>query len=140
MNEDKATEKKLEIETSRNFGSWLKSVNGSIAFTTYQVGKIFMVGCDPTGKVKITERTFPRCMGLAMNEDSVWMSSIFQVWKFENSLLPNQNYQGYDRVYIPQMAYTTGDLDVQFVDHNESKAKVCLIYNNSNYKIIVGIK
>lgn len=106
------TEKKLEIETSRNFGTWLKSVNGSIAFTTYQVGKIFMVGCDDTGKVKITERTFPRCMGLAKNNDSVWMSSIFQIWKFENSLLEGQNYQGFDKVYIPQMAYTTGDIDI----------------------------
>lgn len=106
------TEKKLEIETSRNFGSWLNSVNGSIAFTTYQVGKIFMVGSDDTGKVKITERTFPRCMGLAMKGNSIWMSSIFQIWRFENSLFPGQNYQNHDKIYIPQMAYTTGDLDV----------------------------
>lgn len=105
-------EKKLEIETSRNFGSWLSSVNCSIAFTTYQVGKVFMAGSDEQGKVKIMERTFPRCMGLAMNGNSLWMSSIFQIWRFENSLLPNQNYQGCDKVYIPQMAYTTGDLDV----------------------------
>jgi uncharacterized protein (TIGR03032 family) len=105
-------EKKLEIETSRNFGSWLKTVNASIAFTTYQVGKVFMAGSDVDGKVKITERTFPRCMGLAMSGNTLWMSSIFQIWRFENSLLLNQNYQGYDRVFIPQMAYTTGDLDV----------------------------
>jgi uncharacterized protein (TIGR03032 family) len=51
-------------------------------------------------------------MGLALNENSVWMSSIFQVWKFENSLLDGQNYQGYDKVFIPQMAYTTGDIDI----------------------------
>ncbi len=64
-------EKKLDIRTSRNFGSWLKSINGSIAFTTYQVGKVFMAGSDKDGKVKITERTFPRCMGLAMNGNSI---------------------------------------------------------------------
>lgn len=62
--------------------------------------------------MKITERTFPRCMGLAMNGNSIWMSSIFQIWKFENSLVEGQKYQGCDKVYIPQMAYTTGDLDV----------------------------
>lgn len=105
-------EKTLEIETSRNFGSWLKSTNASIAFTTYQAGKIFMAGSDDSGKVKITERTFPRCMGLAMKGNSLWMSSIFQIWRFENSLHADQNYQGYDKVFIPQMAYTTGDLDV----------------------------
>lgn len=44
------TDNKLEIETSRNFRAWLKMVNASIAFTTYQVGKIFMVGGDKEEK------------------------------------------------------------------------------------------
>jgi uncharacterized protein (TIGR03032 family) len=40
------------------------------------------------------------------------MSSLYQLWRFENSLLPGQDYQGYDRVYVPQAAWTTGDLDI----------------------------
>lgn len=125
------SEKKLEIETSRNFGSWLNAVNASIAFTTYQVGKVFMVGSKDDGKVKIVERTFPRCMGLAMSGNSVWMSSIYQIWRFENSLLPGQTYKGFDRIFIPQMAYTTGDLDVHdiVVDTNGKPIFVNTLFN-----------
>lgn len=113
-------EKKLDIRTSRNFGNWLKSNNHNLAFTTYQVGKIFMIGNNPDGSVHISERTFPRCMGLAIKDNTIWMSSIFQIWRFENSLLPGQSFQGYDKVYIPQMAYTTGDIDIHdiIIDQN----------------------
>ena len=102
----------FEILTSRNFASWLISQHASITFTTYQVGKVFMIGINPDGKIHLTERTFPRCMGLGGNTQTIWMSSRFQVWRFENSLQPGQVYNHYDRVYLPQMAYTTGDLDI----------------------------
>jgi uncharacterized protein (TIGR03032 family) len=102
----------FELLTSRNFQSWLGSQQASIAFTTYQVGKVFMLGTRPDGNLHLTERTFPRCMGLGGDAQTLWMSSRYQLWRFENSLLPGQQFRDYDRVYIPQMAYTTGDLDI----------------------------
>jgi uncharacterized protein (TIGR03032 family) len=102
----------FELMTSRNFQSWLISQRASIAFTTYQVGKFFMLGTNPDGKLHVTERTFPRCMGLGGDTQTLWMSSRYQVWRFENSLQHGQVYNHYDRVFIPQMAYTTGDLDI----------------------------
>lgn len=71
-----------------------------------------MMGLNPDGRLHLTERTFNRCMGLGHHDNTLWMSSRFQLWRFENALLPEQSYNGYDRVYIPQMAYTTGDLDI----------------------------
>lgn len=102
----------FELLTSRHFPSWLAEQQVSLAFTTYQVGKVFMVGLAPEGKLHLTERTFPRCMGLGGTPQTLWMSSRYQVWRFENSLLSGQSYRGYDRIYLPQMAYTTGDLDI----------------------------
>lgn len=109
-------EKKIEVTTSRQFASWLASKRCSLVFTTYQVGKIFMVGLSADGKVHITERTFPRCMGLGITDNGFWMSSIFQLWRFENSLLKGQRFKDYDKVFIPQVAYTTGDLDIHDID------------------------
>ena len=102
----------LEISVSRLFTQWLSDQNISLAFTTYQVGKLFMLGLNPDGKLHVTERTFNRCMGLGNKGNTIWMSSLYQLWRFENSLLEGQFYQDYDRVYIPQAAYTTGDLDI----------------------------
>jgi uncharacterized protein (TIGR03032 family) len=43
------------------------------------------------------------------------MTSLYQLWRFENSLEPGQVHEGYDRLYVPQLAYTTGDLDIHDV-------------------------
>jgi len=110
--EQPTSQPKFEILTSRHFAGWLAEQRASIAFTTYQVGKIFIMGLNPDGKLHLTERTFNRAMGLGGNGQTLWMSSLFQLWRFENSLSAGESYQGYDRVFIPQMAYTTGDLDI----------------------------
>jgi uncharacterized protein (TIGR03032 family) len=40
------------------------------------------------------------------------MSSIHQVWRFENLFLKGEIQDGYDRLYLPQVGNTTGDLDI----------------------------
>lgn len=104
----------LEIAGSRQFPSWLREQRLSLAFTTYQTGKLFLVGLKPDGKLSIFERTFERCMGLCATADAqtLWMSSIYQLWRFENALpAGTQAPGGYDRLFVPQLAYTTGDVD-----------------------------
>lgn len=103
----------FELTTSRQFQNWLKSQEASLIFTTYQVGKAFMLGTNTDGTLHVTERTFNRCMGLGVSPDSdtFWLSSLFQLWRFDNSLTSGQ-FNSYDKVYLPQTAYTTGDLDI----------------------------
>lgn len=53
-------------------------------------------------------------MGLAASADAqtLWTSSLFQLWRFENALPPGQAApDGYDRLYVPQCGFTTGDVD-----------------------------
>lgn len=102
----------LEIMGSRQFNSWLREQKISLAFTTYQAGKIFLIGLQPDGRLSIFERTFNRSMGLWATPQTLWMSSLYQLWRFENALADKQTYQGYDRLYVPQIGYTTGDLDI----------------------------
>ncbi len=104
----------LEISGSRNFTSWLREQRVSLAFSTYQTGKLFLIGAKPDGKLSVFERTFERCMGLCASADghTLWMSSVFQLWRFENALPAGQAApDGYDRLYVPQCGFTTGDVD-----------------------------
>lgn len=103
---------KLELSASRGFEGWLADAGVGLAFTTYQAGKLFLLGSQPSGRMSVFERTFERCMGLYADERTLWMSSIYQLWRFENALEPGQMQDGYDAIYIPQLAYTTGDLDI----------------------------
>jgi len=35
----------------------------------------------------------------------------YQLWQLDNVLAAGQLHQGYDRLYIPRIAHTTGDID-----------------------------
>ena len=102
----------LEINASRQFTPWLLEQNLSLAFTTYQAGKLFFIGLQQGGKLSVFERTFERCMGLYAYGSSLYMSSLYQLWRFENILQPGQVHDNYDAVYLPQISYVTGDLDI----------------------------
>ncbi|MDZ8104997.1 MAG: TIGR03032 family protein [Nostoc sp. DedQUE12a] len=113
----------LEIDASRQFTAWLHEQNLSLSFTTYQAGKLFFIGLQSNGRLSVFERTFERCMGLYANGNSLYMSSLYQLWRFENIIQPGQNHQGYDAVYLPQMSYVTGDLDIHDVVLSQTKEK-----------------
>ncbi|MEL6780598.1 MAG: TIGR03032 family protein [Cyanobacteria bacterium J06597_16] len=106
---------RLELMGSRQFPDWLAEQQVSLAFTTYQTGKLFFIGLQPDGRLSIFERTFNRAMGLHATADTLHMSSLYQLWRFQNALPAGEVYQGYDRLYVPQLGYVTGDLDVHDV-------------------------
>lgn len=110
--EDQKQQPALDLTTSRQFSSWLAEEQLSLAFTTYQAGKIFLIGARDGQRLSVFERTFNRCMGLAGDGQTLWMSSLYQIWRLENTLPAGQDVDGYDRLYIPRTAYTTGDIDV----------------------------
>ena len=103
---------RLELTGSRQFSSWLAESGVSLAFTTYQAGKLFLIGLQPDGRLSIFERSLPRCMGMTVNGSSIWVASLFQLFRFENALEPGGEHQGYDRLFLPQVGYITGDLDI----------------------------
>ena len=51
-------------------------------------------------------------MGLAGNGSTLWMSSLYQLWRFENALEAGQAHDDYDALYAPQMSFVTGDVDM----------------------------
>jgi uncharacterized protein (TIGR03032 family) len=104
-------EPRLQIDSSRNLPAWLVEQRVSLAFSTYQAGKLFLVGMKPGGELSIFERTFNRAMGLWSDGQTLWLSSAYQLWRFENALAPGQTEAGFDRLYIPRGGYTTGDID-----------------------------
>jgi uncharacterized protein (TIGR03032 family) len=105
----------VEITCSRHFPDWLAEQSVSLAFTTYQAGKLFLLGRKPDGRLAVFERTFDRCMGLWADGQTLWLGTRSQLWRLENALRPGESYQGHDRLYVPRTAHTTGDLDVHDV-------------------------
>ncbi|MBI1374809.1 MAG: TIGR03032 family protein [Phycisphaera sp.] len=103
---------RLEVIASRGFYDWLGAESVSLAVTTYQAGKLLLIGRQDNGRLGVFERTFNRCMGLWGNGQTLWMTSRFQLWRFENVWAEGVSHGGFDRLYVPQAGYTTGDIDV----------------------------
>lgn len=103
----------LELTTTRHFPGWLASQQVSLMFTTYEAGKLFSIGLQEDGRLSIFERTMPRCMGLFVTPDAqtVYLSTLYQIWRFEQINQPGQRHQGFDGLYLPQSCSVTGDVD-----------------------------
>lgn len=114
---------RLELNASRQFTAWMYEQHLSLVFSTYQGGKIFFIGLQPNGKMSVFERSFERCMGLHATEETIWLSSLYQLWRLENILENKQQKDGYDCLYVPQMSYITGDLDIHDIAVGNSKIK-----------------
>jgi uncharacterized protein (TIGR03032 family) len=110
-----AQEPWLEVTASRGLTSWLAQQRVSLAVSTYQTGKLFLIGRRPDGQLTVFERTFNRCMGLWADGQTLWLSSLYQLWRFENALRPGELHEGHDRLYVPRVGYTTGDIDIHDV-------------------------
>ena len=108
------------LTSSRHFPEWLASTGASLAFSTYQAGKLFLIGVKPNGKLSIFERTLARCMGLGMSADgqSMLVATEYQIHRFDNIMPPSSappetaNTGGYDATFAPHQSWITGDLDI----------------------------
>ena len=105
----------FQVLGSRHFPDWLAQQRLSLAFSTYQSGKLFLLGLGEQNRLSIFERTFNRCMGLWSDTETLWLASAYQLWRLENVLGEGEIADGFDRLFVPRVGYTTGDVDVHDV-------------------------
>jgi uncharacterized protein (TIGR03032 family) len=111
-----ATPGTTSITVSRGFNAWLRAHNMSLAFTSYQTGQLFMVGSHPNGTVSFNQQNFTRAMGVCWKPGRLYLGSLFQLWRLENMLRPDEiGNQAFDMVLVPRNAQTTGDIDIHEV-------------------------
>jgi uncharacterized protein (TIGR03032 family) len=108
---------KLEVQASRHFATWLAGEHASLAVTTYQACKLFLIGTGGDARLAIFERSLPRCMGVASSPGALHVATLSQIWRFRE-LLAGQSApaaaanRAHDAFYAPRRCWVTGDLDV----------------------------
>jgi uncharacterized protein (TIGR03032 family) len=109
----------IRCDISESFPAWLAQAGGSIVLTTYQAGKVAMVGWDGR-QVTLLMRDFERPMGLYLDGPRMLLATRYQVIELVNApLLAYEFLEGqpgrYDALYLPRVAHFTGDLNVHDV-------------------------
>lgn len=106
-----SVEPKFELSTSRQFPNFLAEQKLSLAFSTYQAGKVFMLGLRSDGRVSVFERSLERCMGMVADAQSLHVATLYQIWRFRNVLEAGAEHKGHDALFAPRMSWVTGDVD-----------------------------
>jgi len=116
---------RVECTSSAEFQGWLSQAGGSLAITTYQAGKVAMVGWDGR-QITLLMRQFDKPLGLALKGSRLALATRHDLWIFSNAPLLAHDYLEdhpgrYDALYLPRATFHTGDLhthDVAFQDED----------------------
>jgi uncharacterized protein (TIGR03032 family) len=128
---------KVEKSCSRGLAGWLAANRMSIAISSYQTGRLYLVGSDTQGRVNFFERIFERAMGIVGNAQRLYLGGLYQLWRFENVLKPNEViHQQFDKCYVPRNAQTIGDLDIHELGIR-SNGKV--VFVNTKYSCLAEL-
>jgi uncharacterized protein (TIGR03032 family) len=105
------TDPALQIQASEGLWHWLAEQNISLALTTYQTNRLFLIGRNQEpGRLAVQERLFDKPMGLFWQEDTLTMGCRAQIWQLANRLPAGQSHEDGDHLYVPRQAWFTGDL------------------------------
>jgi uncharacterized protein (TIGR03032 family) len=110
------TEKKVEpVKKSCSPGltKLLSQLGASLAFTSYQSGRLYLIGSGPNNQLSFHERIYQRAMGIVGNAQRLYMGGLYQIWRFENILAPSElANQIFDKCYVPRNSQFTGAIDI----------------------------
>jgi len=102
----------FQLVSSRGFIEWLAASPLSLALTTYHVGGVLMLGSKPGAEASLHVAAFDRSMGISGDGQTIWLVTERMLWRLENDLADGQyDDRGYDRVFVPRVGYTTGEVD-----------------------------
>lgn len=126
------------LTPSPGLAAWLESTGGSLAFSTYQTGRLFFLGTNPDGSLVALERVVGTAMGLAIDQDKLWIGNREQLWRFSNTGPDEINGQPYDAIYMPRQGYLLGNSNTHDIlaDATYQGQRFDLLYANTQFSCI----
>lgn len=112
----------ITCSVSPSFHAWLVESGGSLIVSTYQAGKVALVGTDGR-QATLVMRQFDKPLGMAVQGNRLALATRHWLGIFANAPLLAHDYLEdqpgkYDALFLPRTSYHTGDLhthDVVFL-------------------------
>ncbi len=132
---------KPTLHPSPGLGKWLREVGGSLAFTTYQSARLFLISADESGQTHALERVMGAAMGLAVDSRGMWVCNQQQAWRFSDLGPRVLEGTAFDAVYMPRRGYFLGPCQVHDVLANTAfrGERYELLFVNTQYSCIATI-
>jgi uncharacterized protein (TIGR03032 family) len=117
MSTDSSAPVTLACAPDEGFVRWLAASGGSLAISTYQAGKLLLVGWNGR-QVSFLPRNFEKPMGLDVAGDQLVLATRHQVWRFANAGPLAHHYRKpgeYDALFLPRSLHPMPDLNIHDV-------------------------
>ena len=125
---------KIDINFSGGLAGFLASQGISLGFTSYQTGRLYLIGHGEQGKLALHEATYPQAMGVAGDANRIYLGTLTDIVRMENVLLPGQIANGaHDKVYVPCNFQTTGAIDIHELGIRKDGR---IVYVNTRYSCL----
>lgn len=125
---------KIDINFSQGLAGFLASNNISIGFTSYQTGRLYLVGHGSDGKLALHEALYPQAMGVIGDANRIYLGTLTQIVRMENVLGSGQRAnEVHDKVYVPRNLQTTGNVDIHELGIRENGK---IVFVNTRYSCL----
>ncbi|MBN1911067.1 MAG: TIGR03032 family protein [Pirellulales bacterium] len=130
---------RIECASSAAFGAWLARAGGSLVVSTYQAGKVAVIGWDGA-RVSLLMREFDKPLGMAVRNGQMVLATRNDIHLLANAPLLAADYLEdkpgrYDALYLPRTTFHTGDLNT----HDVAFAGDDLILVNTRFSCLARL-
>jgi uncharacterized protein (TIGR03032 family) len=114
---DDAEAQRVTYSMSPGLSGFLGAQRIALAVSSYQSGKLYLIGQNVDGGLLVDERFFRKAMGICVpGKDTLLLATLFQIVRFKNVLEPDQRINDvFDACYVPRETLVTGEIDVHDV-------------------------
>ncbi len=106
--------REVRYEVSRDFVTILAEAGVSLLISTYQAGKLVVVGTDQ-GKLTLSFHNFEQAMGLALSKTTLAVGTRYQVWFLAREAGMAKQLDrdhAYDDCYLARQSHFTGQIHI----------------------------
>jgi protein O-GlcNAc transferase len=115
--------REVRYEVSRDFVPILAEAGVSLLVSTYQAGKLVVVGTDQ-GKLALSFHNFEQAMGLALSRETLAIGTRYQVWLLAREAgmaAQLDRGQAYDDCYLARRSHFTGQIHIHELAWGEAE-------------------
>ena len=115
-----AGDRKVTYSMSPGLVQWLARNNTSLAMSSYQSGKFYLIGRNPKGGLMVDERLFQHAMGIAVADKRIVLATQTALVEMVSVLESDQRANEiYDACFVPRLVHVTGAVDMHDVGFDQ---------------------
>lgn len=127
----------VRYSMSGGFVNFLNSANIAVAATSYQSGRLYLLGRNPRGGLMVNEQFFRKAMGLHVHDSTMYLATLGHILRMENVLRSDQVMDDiFTQCYLPRTAYLTGHVDAHDLGLT---AEGQIIFVNTRYNCLATV-